>query len=239
MSTTDERLERLRAGLRDVGILAAVRVELPLSGVTYWIDRPGDTDLLLDAVVDDPEQNLPYWSELWPSGVALADAVSADPSPIVGQRVLEIGCGLGVTAIAALRAGADLLVSDYSDGSLRLCQLNCLINADDEPERIQFNWRDPSPIFFEVAGGGFPVILGADVLYERRDVEPLLNLLDRILLPGGLFWLAEPGRHVARQFVARALEEGWTVEDEQRHEGPWPDEKDAGVTVTLRQLRRR
>jgi predicted nicotinamide N-methyase len=235
----DERLEHLRSGLRHVGRLVATRVELPVSRVTYWIDRPEDTDLLLDATVDDPEQNLPYWSEIWPSGVALADAICADPSPVVGRRVLELGCGIGITAIAALRAGCGLVVSDYSDGALRLCQLNCLINADMEPASIQFNWRDPSDEFLALVGDGLPVILAADVLYERRDIEPLLDLLNRIMLSDGLLWLAEPGRHVARQFVERAVDDGWSVADEQRFEGPWPDAKDAGVKVTVRQLRRR
>lgn len=240
MATDDSaaRLEQLRTGLRDVGSLVPVRVELTTSGVTYWIDRPDDTDLLLDAVVDDPEQNLPYWSEIWPSGVALADAISADPSPVVGQSVLELGCGIGITAIAALRARADLVVSDYADGALRLCQLNCLINTGIEPRRIQFNWRDPSAEFSCLAGAGFPVVLAADVLYERRDIAPLLTLLDQIVAPGGLLWLAEPGRHVARQFVERAVERGWVVVEERRDEGPWPDAKDAGVVVTIRQLRR-
>jgi len=235
---TADRLEQLRAALRDVGTLKPVRVELATSGVTYWIDRPDDTDLLLDAVVDDPEQNLPYWSEIWPSGVALADAISADPSPVVGRRVLELGCGIGITAIAALRAGCELVVSDYADGALRLCQLNCLINTSSEPQRIQFNWRDPSLEFIRLAGDGFPVVLAADVLYERRDIAPLLELLARIVAPGGTLWLAEPGRHVARQFVERAVAEGWVVVEERRDEGPWPDAKDAGVKVTVRQLQR-
>ena len=93
------------------------------------ISRPIDYDRLIDDAAADPEQNLPYWAELWPSGVALAAKIARDPGIVRGRRVLELGCGLGVTAIAALKAGADLLVTDYSPEALALCALNALDQA--------------------------------------------------------------------------------------------------------------
>ena len=65
------------------------------------ISRPVDYDRLIDDAAADPEQNLPYWAELWPSGVALAGKITCDPRIVRGRRVLELGCGLGVTAVAA------------------------------------------------------------------------------------------------------------------------------------------
>ena len=85
--------------------------------------------------------------------------------------------------------------------------------------------------------GGFPVVLAADVLYERRDVAPLLALVERIVAPDGLLWLAEPGRAVAGAFVETARAQGWAGSSD-THPGPWPDPKDAGVVVTVHQLRR-
>ena len=43
------------------------------------ISRPVDYDRLIDDAAADPEQNLPYWAELWPSGVALAAKIACDP----------------------------------------------------------------------------------------------------------------------------------------------------------------
>ena len=108
------------------------------------ISRPVDYDQLIDDAAADPEQNLPYWAELWPSGVALAAKIARDPGIVQGRRVLELGCGLGVTAIAALRAGADLLVTDYSPEALALCSLNALDQAGALPKTLRVNWRDPS-----------------------------------------------------------------------------------------------
>ena len=234
----DERLRRLRAEAERIdGSLANVRLDLPRSGRRYEIVRPTDTEGLLDRAAADPEQNLPYWSEIWPSGIALADAIARQPNALRGKRVLEIGSGLGVTAIAALQAGAELTVADYSPESLLLCRHNALRNAGREPATLQINWRRPSAALFDLAGAGFPVLLAADVLYESRDVAPLLALLDCLVAPDGFVWLAEPGRPVAKRFLDAAREAGWQGTT-RSHPGPWPDPKDDWVVVGVHKLRR-
>lgn len=232
-----ERLRRLRTEAEKIGDLMDGTVSLPWRGDNYQIAQPRDFGGLLDAAADDPEQNMPYWAELWPSGVGLADAISYDPERVRGRRTLELGSGLGVTAIAALEAGAALTVADYAPEALLLCRYNALRNAGREPETLRINWRRPEPALLEASGDGFPVVLAADVLYEGRDVAPLLALLDRVVAPGGLLWLAEPGRKVAERFLEAASAAGWRGRTD-RHPGPWPDPKDAGVVVRVHALRR-
>jgi predicted nicotinamide N-methyase len=202
------------------------------------ISRPVGVDRLIDDAAADPEQNLPYWAELWPSGVALAAKIAREPAMVRGRRVLELGCGLGVTAIAALRAGANLLVTDYSPEALALCSLNALEQTGAQPRTLRVNWRDPGPKLHD-SGDGFPVVLAADVLYERRDVAPLLALIDQIVAPEGELWLAEPGRPPAARFLEAIGARGWSDESE-RCFGPWPDPEDnrKGIVVTIHRLRR-
>ncbi len=223
---------------RGLGPLATVDVRLPESGAVYRITRPTDVDRLIDAMADDPEENLPHWAEVWPSGIALADAILAEPELVRGRRVLELGCGLGTTAIAALCTGADLTVSDYAPGALALCRHNARLNAGREPVAVQVNWRSPSDEFLELVCDGFAVVLAADVLYEARDIEPLLTLVDRVVAPGGMLWLAEPGRPIAREFVKRTVGHMWRVE-RRVHTGPWVDERGAAADVTVYRLFRR
>lgn len=207
--------------------------------MSFRIARPADIDPLIDAAEDDPEQNLPYWAELWPSGIALADAISLEPGLVAGRPVLEIGSGLGVTAAAALRAGANLTVTDYAEQALLLARLNSLRNASREPETLRINWRNPPDALFDLAPGGFPVVLAADVLYESRDVQPLLQILERIVMPGGLLWLAEPRRPVAARFIEIARGGGWVEETApDSWFGPWPDPNDEGIEVRVHRLRR-
>lgn len=233
------RRSELLATLRDVGPLRQDRVDLPGTEESLVISRPVDFDRLIDAAAADPEQNLPYWAEVWPSGVALAAKITRYPKMVRTKRVLEIGCGLGVTAIAALGAGADLIVTDYAVEALALCSLNALDQSGKTPTTLRVNWRDPDPGLLAAAGEGFPVVLAADVLYESRDVEPLLVLCERLVTPGGELWLAEPGRRPAALFLDSIHRRGWSVESES-YSGPWPDPEDnrKGVVVTIHRLRR-
>lgn len=212
-------------------------IELPWSKRTIKITRPSDIDLLLDNAASDPEQNLPYWAEIWPSGLAIADLLGLKPELVSGQRVFELGSGIGTTAVSALQAGAELIVSDYSPESLTLCRFNTQRNAAKQPETLQLNWRSPSVEAREAIGSGFPVVLAADVLYESRDIEPLLGFFEQIVAPEGLLILAEPGRDVARRFLEAAKSAGWTGESVE-HPGPWPDPKDDEVMVGVHLLRR-
>jgi predicted nicotinamide N-methyase len=218
------RLARLRARLARRFPVRAIEITLPRSGSRYRLLVPADQDRLLDQAEADPEQNLPYWAEVWPSGVALADVALERREDLAGRPVLELGSGLGVTAAAALAAGARLLAVDYSPDALVLCRYNALRNAGREPRTLELNWRAPSAALFALAAEarGFPVILAADVLYEERDVAPLLDLVGKLLAPGGAVWLAEPRRESARRFLAAADAAGWRRATEE-YDGPWPE----------------
>src|SRR6476661_10734277 len=71
-----------------------------------------DVELLSPANADDliseqdyvMDERLPYWADLWPSAEILAEEVRT--MRLTGQRVLELGCGLGLVSIAAALAGA-------------------------------------------------------------------------------------------------------------------------------------
>ncbi|MBA2596624.1 MAG: methyltransferase domain-containing protein [Chloroflexia bacterium] len=204
------------------------------------IARPANDDPLIDEAAADPEQHLPYWAEIWPSGVALAATIARQPGALDGRRVLELGCGLGVTAIGALHAGADLLVTDYAPEALALCALNALDQTGRMPDTRRVNWRDSDTTLSTLQGERFPLVLAADVLYESRDVEPLLALVEQVVEPGGELWLAEPGRPPAARFLEAIRDRGWAGESE-RWEGPWPDAEDdaKGVVVTVHRLLRR
>jgi len=175
--------------------------------------------------------HLPYWALLWPSGMALAEALLAAPQVARGRRALELGCGLGVAAVAALQAGASLRAADCFAEALLFCRLNALRNTGRMPATLLVDWRTPAGRAACVARGPFELALAADVLYEREDEAPLLDLIPRLLAPGGAFWLAEPGRRASLAFVEEALARGWRDEPTV-YERTWPhDDKSTRVTV--------
>ena len=74
--------------------------------------RPRDAEALLTEEGFENEEFLPYWAELWSSGVALAHDVAG--RSLRGASVLELGCGLALPSIAAALAGGRVLATDWS-----------------------------------------------------------------------------------------------------------------------------
>ena len=203
------------------------------------IARTANFNRLLDAAVADPEQTfMPYWAEIWPSGVVLAGSILREPDAFRGKRILELGPGAGVTAVAAMCAGADLTVADYAPGSLALTALNALDQVGHEPKTLLVNWREPSPEFFAAAGAGFAIVLLADVLYEQKDVKPLGALLERIVAPGGEAWIAEPGRDAAERLLETLRGWGWRGWSEECASARFDPNFHTRDIVTVHRLRR-
>ena len=174
--------------------------------------------------------HMPYWATLWASGQALAEALLLARGDMTGWSTLELGCGLGVTATAALERGLSLLAADCFTEALLFCRYNTLRNAGRACPTIALDWRTPAGRAACLARGPFDLLLAADVLYEEEDIAPLLDLAPRLLAPGARFWLAEPGRRASQAFVAAALARGWTDEPAV-YERDWPELGVARVTV--------
>ncbi len=173
-----------------------------------------DTNHLLETI--SPAQfaidgRLPYWAEVWASAPVLAGHLRRRPG-LAGKAILELGCGLGLAGIAAAQAGATVVMTDYEEDALAFARFNALVNLDAEQRsRVSFrcmDWRD--------AGnpGEFDVIVGADIVYERANFEPLLSLAARLLNPGGVFLITDPQRDIGRDFIRAAGRGGFRAVEE-------------------------
>jgi predicted nicotinamide N-methyase len=114
--------------------------------------------------------------------------------------VVELGCGLGVPALVASARGAEVVAVDWAAEAIALLHTNAAANGLAVDARVA-DWR--------AFGGSFDLALAADVLYETRNVAPLLELLPE-LAPEVL--LAEPGRPAGAEFLRRAPGR-WRVEE--------------------------
>jgi predicted nicotinamide N-methyase len=173
-----------------------VEESVPLRGATLDVLRPRDAEALLDDRAFEHEEFLPYWAELWPSGVALARRVAA--RALRGARVLELGCGLGLPSLAAALAGGRVLATDWSPQAIELLERNAERNGAALGTAV-VDWARPAALLERAP---WDLVLGADLLYERRNVAPLLDLLPRLLGARGELWLADPGRAPAEEFLA-------------------------------------
>ncbi|HBR06546.1 MAG TPA: methyltransferase [Desulfovibrio sp.] len=186
------------------------RLEARAGGRSLFIERTADLESLWERMGAEDfgdDERLPYWVELWPAALLLADWVAREPGRVAGRTTLDLGCGLGLTALAAAAAGAKVLGLDYELPALRFARENAALNQIPGVLWVQMDWREPG-----LAQGAFERILGADILYERRFFEPLEGLLRRSLAPGGIVWIAEPAREVSARVWDELRSRGWRTE---------------------------
>ena len=170
-----------------------------IGDVALALVRPEEPESLLDDDAFANDEFLPYWAELWPAGLTLAEAL---PDDLNGVRVVELGCGLGVTSLVAAAKGAHVTATDWALDAVELVRENAVGNGLTVRAEVR-DWREPWDERFDLA-------LAADVLYERRNVEPLVRLLSEIA-PAALVGLA--GRPYERDFLKRVGEFGRVRED--------------------------
>ena len=163
--------------------------EITVAGVGLDLLRPSSPEALIDEEAFAHDEFLPYWAELWPAARALAEAVPE----VGGLRVVELGCGLGLPSLVAAAKGARVTATDWSPDAIDLLRENASRNGVELRAEVR-DWREPWNDRFDLA-------LAADVLYERRNVAPLLERL-RSLAPLALVGLA--GRPYEQEFLRLA-----------------------------------
>lgn len=195
-----ERLVALRGGGAPTPALLDVAVQRFAAGAQeVVVVAPRDWEQLRHEE-GGAGRPVPYWARPWPSGLALAAALDAEPVAR-GARVLELGCGLGIPSVVAARAGAAVLATDGAPDAVAFAAHTLALN-EVVAEVAVVDWARQGEAL--VARGPFDVLLAADVLYTRANVETALRLWPRLLADGGVLRLADPRRAGTRDFLAAA-----------------------------------
>src|SRR6266436_2734450 len=182
--------------------------EIAIGPHHFHLLTPTDPDALLDKL-ESPEAAInphladPYWAKLWPAAPLLAAAILRNPAP-KGTRVLELGCGSGIVGIAALACGLDVTFSDYVPLAVELALENAARTGFENATGLTLDWRAVADADRE----RFPLIVAADVTYDRANLDPLLNVLDRILATDGQAWFGDAGRSPAPDLLRMASDRG-------------------------------
>ena len=200
--------------------------EIELAGRNVRLLMPANADELISESDFDRDERLPYWADLWPSARILAEELAV--MRLGGQRVLELGCGLGFVSLGAVYGGAEVTATDYYEDATRFARLNV---ADATGKRIDarmVNWVDlPRDL------GRFDIVLASDVLYEHRYASLVANAIAATLVKGGEAIVADPGRIALREFLDECESLGLEHEGDPR---PFVD-GEIRQTVTLWKIR--
>ena len=129
----------------------------------------------------------PYWAFAWAGGQALARYLLDNPALVAGKRVLDLGSGSGLTAIAAMQAGAAGRARrrhrPHGAGRRPLnAALNGVAVATTAEDLLA---KPPEP---------FDVVLVGDLFYERALAERVLRFIDAAAAQGAVVLIGDPQR---------------------------------------------
>lgn len=179
-----------------------------LGGRTYRFAMVKDAWLLLDKIDPDAfreDEKMPYWAEIWPGSLVLSGFLLRQNFP-VESTFMEIGAGVGVISVVLAANGFSSLATDYDEDALEFCLLNGKLNNSGEKLKTAFlDWRKPT------INQQFDYIVGSDIVYEVRNMLPILDVVNKNLKPGGKFYFSDPGRRPMEHLKRLILETDFSM----------------------------
>jgi predicted nicotinamide N-methyase len=196
---------------------------------------PGVADLVIRSLLDrqqfsDPQGDAerlgissslwPLFGLLWPSGSHLAARLGAR-TVARGDRILEIGCGLGLASLVGHRAGADVTASDCHPLAGRFLAHNLVLNDLGPMKYRHGQWPGvllPRDAIDErapaVVHGAFDLIIGSDVLYERDERGTLADFIAALAAPVAQVWIVDPNRGNRSAFHKNMARHGFRMHED-------------------------
>lgn len=151
----------------------------------------------------------PLFGLLWPSGAHLAAHLAQRPVTPT-ERILEIGCGLGLASLVGHRRGADITASDLHPLAGAFLRENLRLNGLPPMKYRHGPWVQPAEAAPGDLQGRFDLIIGSDLLYERDDQGLLAAFIERHAETVAEVWIVDPDRGnrpaFNRQMAARGYE---------------------------------
>lgn len=143
---------------------------------------------------------VPYWGIVWPGGRALARYLLDNAGAVANMRVLDIGTGSGITAVAAARAGAAVTAIDTDAAAVSLASMTAEANGV-SCSFIQCGVEEITEEMLE----GYDLIIAGDIFNNRAFAERAMDLLRAGLARGVGNLLSDAGRSHAPVAAAEKL----------------------------------
>jgi len=178
--------------------------DVPIADRTFSILRPRKSDDLIREEDFVEDERLPYWADIWPASIILAEQILSRNGH--GRRLLELGCGVGLVTTAAMASGHEVVATDYYTDALAFTRANAFRNLGKSPAARMMNWRS-----FPADARGFDKVIASDVLYETEYAKILPAVLMGALSLHGVALIADPGRVATPEFLEKCESVGLEV----------------------------
>ena len=168
----------------------------------------------------------PLFGVVWDSSRALARLMF--DYDVVGKRILEVGCGIGLASLVLNHRSSDITATDYHPEAEGFLLANTQLNGDPVIPFVRTGWGD-----FDDALGVFDLIIASDVLYERAHVALLSSFIKRHSKPWCEVIVIDPGRGEAGRFRTQMANLGFDCTLEKADVGDRPDNPYRGHVMSF------
>ena len=137
-----------------------------LRDLNQYSDEQGEA-----ALAAIPPASWPLFGVVWASSQVLANYMLG--FDINRLRILEVGCGIGLTSLLLQHRHADITATDRHPEVAGFLEANARLNGLETIPYQQCDWNDHNDRL-----GQFDLILGSDLIYEREHPELLSAFID-------------------------------------------------------------
>ncbi|WP_136805547.1 class I SAM-dependent methyltransferase [Desulfosediminicola flagellatus] len=150
----------------------------------------------------------PLFGIIWDSGEVLAHIMF--DYEIEGKRILEVGCGIALASLVLNHRLADITATDYHPEAESFLRKNVKLNNGPAIPFLRTAWEDENNSL-----GGFDLIIGSDLLYERGHAVDLSSFIDQHSKLHCDVIIVDPGRGQSAKFSKEMIEFGYDLNEDE------------------------
>ncbi|WP_226954754.1 class I SAM-dependent methyltransferase [Mesopusillimonas faecipullorum] len=158
----------------------------------------------------------PLFGLIWPSSIQLARKLKNRPVR-PQEKILELGCGLGLASLLMHRRGAQVHASDCHPLASHFLETNQALNGLSGLPYVHAQWGEPacpdllSTLGLTPAHQRYDLIVGSDLLYERSTPALLADLVHQRAKAQAEVWIVDPDRGHRNRFTQEMAQYGFKL----------------------------
>lgn len=153
------------------------------------------------------KEPFPYWTQVWPSALAMAHFLVNHPGYITDKKVLELAAGLGLPSLAAAGKAKEVCCSDYLPEAVETMRMSVEYNGLKNVDCRLLDWNDlPEDLDTDV-------LLLSDINYDPSGFDTLHAVVKKFLQKGVTVLLSTPQRMMGAPFISHILP--WCIHSEE------------------------
>lgn len=167
----------------------------------------------------------PLFGMLWPSGLQLAKKIIKRPVQ-ANQKILEIGCGLGLASLMAHRLGANVTASDRHPLAQRFLNKNVAHNLLSSLPYRHGQWGQNQEICLSDTGAPlvserYDLVMGSDLLYDPSSPAQVAEYIHQVAAAKSEVWVMDPNRGYRNRFSRVMAEYGFSLAHDKKIQRPY------------------